>query len=182
MKYVLILPDGAADEPLGELDGRTPLEAARTPNMDWVAIHGRQGTVVTVPRDFEPGSDVATLSVLGYDPARFYTGRAPIEAVARKIHFGPNDLVFRCNLVTIVDGRMEDYSAGQISSEEARQLMAELDRRLGSDSVKFHAGVSYRNLVVFRSPKRLEPHCTPPHQFPGQTIKTYLPRGPGSKV
>jgi 2,3-bisphosphoglycerate-independent phosphoglycerate mutase len=180
-KYAVILPDGAADEALPELGGRTPLDVAKTPNMDWVAMHGRQGTVQTVPRGFEPGSDVATLSVLGYSPQQHYTGRAPIEAVARKIKLDRGDVVFRCNFVTIIDGRMEDYSAGKISTEEAGRLIDELNRQLGSDTLQFHAGVSYRNLLVFQAAKQLNPRCTPPHQIPGQPVKHHLPSGRGAK-
>ena len=182
MKYVLILPDGAADEPLAELDGKTPLGAADIPNMDWVARNGRLGTVQTVPEGFEPGSDVATLSVLGYSPAKYYTGRSPIEAAARKIRVGPDDVVFRCNLVTIVDGRMADYSAGKISTEEARKLIDELNAQLGGDDIEFFAGVSYRNLLVCRSAKGLDPRLTPPHQVPGKPVRSYLPSGRGAKT
>ncbi len=182
MKYVLILPDGAADEPLDEFDGLTPLAAAKTPNMDWVSINGRQGTAQTIPKGFEPASDVATLSVLGYSPQKYYTGRAPIEAAARKIAVGPNDVVFRCNLVTIIDGQMADYSAGKISSQEGRKLIDQLSRELGTDAVQFYAGISYRNLLVFRSPKDLDPRCTPPHQIPGQPVKPHLPAGRGAKI
>jgi 2,3-bisphosphoglycerate-independent phosphoglycerate mutase len=119
MKYAIIIPDGAADEPLEELDGRTPLQAANLPNMDRLASSGKVGTTSNVPAGMEPGSDVATLSLLGYHPGRHYPGRAPLEAAARNIDLGPSDWVFRCNLVTIIDGRMVDYSAGHISSTEA---------------------------------------------------------------
>ena len=125
-KYVIIVPDGAADEPLEELGGKTPLEAAETPNMDRISTEGRQGLVRTVPEGFEPGSDVAQMSLLGYDPLRYYTGRAPIEAAARGIRLGLEDWVFRCNLVTIADGLMVDHSAGHISTEEASTLIREL--------------------------------------------------------
>ena len=103
MKYAVVLPDGAADEPVEELDGKTPLEVSRTPNLDWIAANGKVGTVVTVPPGFAPASDVATLSVLGYDPQQFYTGRAPLEAAAQGVALGPDDIVFRCNLTTIID-------------------------------------------------------------------------------
>ncbi len=119
MKYVVILPDGAADEPLAELDGRTPLSAARIPNMHSIAANGRSGTVRTVPEGFTPGSDVATLSVVGYDPKTYYTGRAPLEAVAKRISLAPDELVFRCNLVTLVDARMGDFF-GRATSRRPR--------------------------------------------------------------
>ena len=117
-KYAIIVPDGAADEPLEELGGKTPLEAAETPNMDRISTAGRLGLVRTVPEGFEPGSDVAQMSLLGYDPLRYYSGRAPVEAAARGIRLGMDDWVFRCNLVTIADGLMADHSAGHISTEE----------------------------------------------------------------
>jgi len=130
MKYSLIIPDGAADEPMEELGGRTPFEAARMPNLDWIASNGKCGTVRTVPRNMPCGSDVAILSVLGYDPRKYYTGRAPLEAAAQGLSIALDEWVFRCNLVTIVDGIMEDYSAGHISTEEASALIDELNRQL----------------------------------------------------
>ncbi|HWB54913.1 MAG TPA: hypothetical protein VG722_11995, partial [Tepidisphaeraceae bacterium] len=120
MKYAIIIPDGAADDPLGELGNKTPFEAAKTPNMDWIAQHGRQGTARTVPDGFESGSDVAIMSLLGYDPAKFHTGRAPLEAAARNIALSSTDWVFRCNLVTVVDGIMKDHSSGGITNAEAK--------------------------------------------------------------
>ena len=123
MKYAIIIPDGACDEPLPELDGRTPIETARTPFMDQIASTGRQGLVQTIPPDFESGSDVAIMCLLGYDPKQYHTGRAPLEAAAQRIPLSPSDLVFRCNLVTVVEGIMKDHSAGGISNAEARALL-----------------------------------------------------------
>src|SRR3954449_8868707 len=123
MKYSIIIPDGAADEPLKELDGRTPLEAAHTPNMDAVARAGRIGTVRTVSEGFESGSDVATMCLLGYDPAVYHTGRAPLEAAAKQIPLRSSDWVFRCNLVTVIDGVMKDHSAAGIGDDDARMLL-----------------------------------------------------------
>src|SRR3954469_7718154 len=123
MKYAIIIPDGAADEPLKELGGRTPIEAAATPNMDRVAMEGRQGVARTVPEGFESGSDVATMTLLGYDPKASHPGRAPLEAAAQQIPLSPTDWVFRCNLVTVVDGIMKDHSAGGISNAEAKTLL-----------------------------------------------------------
>jgi 2,3-bisphosphoglycerate-independent phosphoglycerate mutase len=180
MKYALILPDGAADEPVPELDGRTPLEAARTPNMDWIAATGRVGTVRTVPPGFTPGSDVATLSVVGYDCRSCYTGRAPLEAVAKRITLQPDELAFRCNLVTIVEGRMEDFSAGHISQAEAERIVTDLQTALGDDRITFHVGVSYRHLMTLKQVGAIKPRCTPPHDIPGQEIASYLPAGKGS--
>lgn len=182
MKHALILPDGAADDPVAELDGRTPLEAAETPHMDWIAIHGRQGTLRTIPEGMPADSGVATLSVVGYDPARWYPGRAPIEAAAQKIRLGADDLIFRCNLVTIVDGRMEDFSAGHIGREEAARLIRTLNDELGGDDVIFYPGISYRNLMLLKKSARSKITCTPPHDIPGQRVKGYLPRGRGSRI
>ncbi len=179
MKYALIIPDGAADNPQGELGGKTPLAAARTPNMDWIAAHGRCGTVKNVPPNMPCGSDVAIMSVFGYDPAAHYTGRAPIEAVAMGLKIDPDEWVFRCNLVTIVDGIMEDYSAGEISNEEASTLIAELNRALSSQHMKFYAGVGYRHLMTFRGDCDLK--TTPPHDILGRDVAAYLPTGVGAE-
>jgi 2,3-bisphosphoglycerate-independent phosphoglycerate mutase len=177
MKYVLIIPDGAADEPVPELDGKTPLEVAHKPHTDWVALNGRLGTVHTVPDNMTPGSDVATLSVVGTDPQKHYTGRAPIEAAARRIKIGPTDLVYRCNLVTIVDGRMEDFTAGHISTSEAERIIQDLNAQLGGDAVQFHVGVGYRNLMVLRDAAGTRVECTPPHDIPGEPVTRHLPSG-----
>src|SRR2546423_9338291 len=130
MKYAIIIPDGAADEPLAELGGRTPLEVAQTPNIDAIANAGRQGMVRTVPEGFESGSDVATMTLLGYAPQKYHTGRAPLEAAAQRIPLSPTDWVFRCNLVTVIDGIMKDHSAGGISNAEAQRLIGDLSRHL----------------------------------------------------
>ena len=190
MKYAIILPDGAADEPVEKLGGRTPLEVAQTPNMDWVSSHGRQGCIRTVPEGFLPGSDVATLSLLGYDPKTDYTGRAPLEAVARDIAVGPREVVFRCNFVTIIDDVMVDFTAGHISQREADELITSLAGELADLGCRFHAGVSYRNLMVapeapdIDQPRRAggpaSPRCTPPHDIPDKLIGEYLPTGAGA--
>ncbi|MCP4589164.1 MAG: cofactor-independent phosphoglycerate mutase [bacterium] len=181
MKYVLILPDGAADEPVEELDGRTPLEAADIPHMDWVAAHGRQGCLKTVPDGFTAASDVATLSVMGYSPEKNYCGRAPLEAVARGIEAGPDDLIFRCNLVTIVDNKMEDFTAGHISQPEAEHLVSDLQRGIKGLEVIFHTGMSYRHLMILRNARGVECKCTPPHDIPSRSIDAYLPSGQGAE-
>ena len=182
MKYALILPDGCADEPVPQLDGLTPLGKARIPHMDSIVARGRIGTVRTVPKGLTPGSDVATLSVLGYDPVQYYTGRAPLEAVAQRIVLQPDELVFRCNLVTIVEGRMEDFSAGHISQPEAERLVADLQAKLGTDRIKFHAGVGYRHLVTVRDADWMKVKCVPPHDIIGQGVESHLPSGKGSEV
>ena len=182
MKYAIIIPDGAADEPLEELGGKTPLEAARTPNMDRIAMMGRQGTARTVPEGFESGSDVATMCLLGYDPKEFHTGRAPLEAAAQQIPLAASDWVFRCNLVTVVDGIMKDHSAGGISNAEAQRLIADLARALALPGFEFHYGVSYRNLLVYRGREAFELTTRPPHEIPDEPISRWLPKGTGSRI
>ena len=182
MKYAIIIPDGAADEPLKELNGRTPLEAAHTPNMDAIARQGRLGTVRTVPPGFESGSDVATMCLLGYDPAVYHTGRAPLEAAAQRIPLSPTDWVFRCNLVTVVDGIMKDHSAGGISNAEAQRLIGDLSRHLKLPGFEFHYGVSYRNLLVYRGHEEFKVTTKPPHEIPDELIAKWLPKGKGSEI
>src|SRR6188474_3138955 len=150
MKYAIIIPDGAADEPLADLKGKTPIEAAATPNMDRIAMEGRQGLARTVPEGFESGSDVAIMTLLGYDPKVYHSGRAPLEAAAQRIPLSATDWVFRCNLVTVVDGVMKDHSAGGIGNAEARRLIEDLAGSLQMPGLEFHPGVSYRNLLVYR--------------------------------
>ena len=178
-KYVVIVPDGAADEPLEQFGGKTPLEAAETPNMDRISTQGRQGLARTVPEGMEPGSDVAQMSLLGYDPLRYYTGRAPIEAAARGIRLGQDDWVFRCNLVTIADGLMVDHSAGHISTEEAGKLIEELQGHIHDGRATLHAGVSYRHLLVFKGVD-FDVRTYPPHDHIGKPVEKLLPRGKGA--
>ena len=180
MKYAIIIPDGAADVPLEELAGKTPLEAAVKPNMDWIAANGRMGTVNNIPKGMPCGSDVAILSVIGYDPRECYTGRAPLEAAAQGLKVAPDEWIFRCNLVTIIDGKMEDYSAGHISSEEAATLIEELNRFLAGTSVKFYPGVSYRHLMTFHGVCNVK--TIPPHDILGQAVEAFLPSGEGSEA
>ncbi len=180
-KYVIIVPDGAADKPLEQFGKRTVLEAAETPNMDKVSTHGRQGLVQTIPDDMEAGSDVAQMSLLGYDPRTFYSGRAPIEAVARNIQLSADDWVFRCNLITIADGKMADHSAGHISTEEARALIKELNEQLGDEKFQLYPGVSYRHLLIFKG-LDFDVQTYPPHDFIGQKIEKILPRGKGAEM
>jgi 2,3-bisphosphoglycerate-independent phosphoglycerate mutase len=183
MKYVLIIPDGAADLPLDELDGQTPFEAAETPNLEALAAAGRQGTVATTPGGMPCGSDVCSMSLLGYDPKKYHTGRAPLEAAALGIEMSPEDWVFRVNLVTVIDGKMQDHSAGHISSEESHRLLAEFAERCDLPGMSFYPGVSYRNLLLDRpqddgsSRDWQELSSTPPHDIPGQAIRKHLPVG-----
>lgn len=181
MKYAIILPDGAADEPLAALGDRTVLEAARIPNMDGVVEHGRIGTVRTVPEGFVPGSDVATMSLFGYDPKEHYTGRAPIEAVARNISTKPSDVVFRCNFVNIDNGNMADFTAGHIRTNEAESIIRDLNAAFANEPLRFYTGVSYRNLLVISESDALDVSCMPPHDIPGEPIEDYLPKGKAAK-
>ncbi len=180
-KYAIIVPDGAADEPLEQFGNKTVLEAAQTPNMDQISECGRCGLVRTIPANMEAGSDVAQMSLLGYDPSQYYTGRAPIEAVARNIKLTPSDWVFRCNLVTIADGKMADHSAGHISNEEAATLIKQLEEHLGNKQVRFYTGISYRHLVVFKG-LDFDVRTYPPHDSIGTPIEKILPRGKGADV
>lgn len=181
-KFVILCGDGMADYPIPELGGKTPLQAARTPNLDRMAARGTLGTVRTVPPGFPPGSDVANLSIFGYDPALHYTGRAPLEAASMGVKLSPEDVAFRCNLVTLglSDGRevMEDFSAGHISTEEAREILAEIGSSLGDKEFQFFPGVSYRHLLVWRGGERAAGlNTTPPHDISGREVTTHLPRG-----
>ena len=180
MKYAIVVPDGAADRACEALRGQTPLEVARLPNIDRIAAEGRLGTVRTVPTEMSPGSDVAILSLLGYDPRTCYQGRAGIEAVARKIPLGEDDWVFRCNLVTVADEEMVDHSAGHIPTTEAAALVESLQERLGSAALRFHPGVGYRHLLVTRGEK-FKVQTVAPHDIMGQPIKKFLPRGKNSR-
>lgn len=180
-KYAIIIPDGAADDPLEQLNGQTALEAARIPNIDKISISGRQGLVQTIPEGMEAGSDVAQMSLLGYNPVRYYTGRAPIEAAARNIKLSLGDWVFRCNLVTIADGKMVDHSAGHISTAEGSKLITELDKQIGNEQMRFHTGVSYRHLLVFKKAD-FDVKTYPPHDNIGVAIERILPRGKGSEL
>jgi 2,3-bisphosphoglycerate-independent phosphoglycerate mutase len=180
-KYVIIVPDGAADEPLEQFGNKTAFQAAQIPNMDKISMQGKQGIVRTVPAGLEPGSDVAQMSLLGYDPMTYYSGRAPIEAVARDIQLSMTDWVFRCNMVTIADGKMADHSAGHLSTEEGAKLIADLQKQFGTDAIKFYAGVSYRHLLVFKNTD-FDVRTYPPHDHIGTAVEKILPRGKGAEL
>lgn len=173
-----------ADYPLTELDGKTPLEAAATPNMDWLASHGTFGLAQTIPAGFPPGSDVGNMSILGYDPALYHTGRSPLEAASMGVALGERDIAFRCNLVTLRgDGNeavIEDFTAGHISSEEGAEIVHDLNRSLGGSGIEFYPGVSYRHLMVWREGME-SMETTPPHDITDQKIASHLPRGPGAE-
>ncbi len=189
MKYVVVLPDGVADVPVKELGNKTPLEVAKHPNMDWIASEGLTGWCRTIPQGFPPGSDVGCMSVFGYDPRKYYTGRAPLEAAAQGIPLGPEDVAFRCNTVTVEDGIMVDYSAGHIESAESAQLIQAVNAQLGKNGVKFYPGVSYRHLAIADCGLRnaeceelAKTTCTPPHDISGKPYEPHLPTGPGSDL
>ena len=194
-KYIILLGDGMSDRPVPELDGRTPLEAASIPNMDRVASGGVVGLARTIPEGMALGSDVANLSVLGYDPARVYTGRSPIEAAGMRVELGPDDVAFRCNLVTLgaEDGgtrlpgngidpgwTMVDFAGGHPSDEEARSLIASLGEEVAGEGIEFHPGVSYRHLMVWRNGVD-DLEVAPPHDITDQPIGEGWPTGAASE-
>ncbi|MDR0609818.1 MAG: cofactor-independent phosphoglycerate mutase [Planctomycetaceae bacterium] len=185
MKYAIIIPDGCADWSVESLGGRTPMQAARTPNLDALAQTGIVGRSQNVPAGMSPGSDVATLGLLGYNPSQYYTGRAPLEAAAQGIELGLNDWAIRCNLVTIEEGVMKSFTAGHISSEEAKSLITALnDMAVPHSPIKlqFYSGVSYRNLLIARDhvPLSVNTQTYPPHDYTDQKIDNVLPSGDGS--
>jgi len=179
MKYVIILPDGACDDPIPQLGGRTPLEVAKIPNMDWVAKNGELGRVLTVPEGFIPATDVATMALFGNDPHKYYTGRAPIEAIAKGLVVRVDQIIFRCNFVTLRDGRMKDFTAGHISQPDADELIAALNKELQDEGCDFFAGVSYRNLMLLGDALDLDLKCAPPHDIADQKVEAHWPQGKG---
>jgi 2,3-bisphosphoglycerate-independent phosphoglycerate mutase len=191
MKYAIVIPDGCADDPLPALGGRTPLQAAHLPNMDRAARTGVVGRADNVPRPLTPASDVATLSLFGYDPLEVYTGRAPLETAAMGLHLGPHDYAVRCNLVYAPDGHMRDFTAGHISSEDGGILIKALQhelggREVGGGTIEFHPGVQYRNILIWRGRSASSPlagtKCQPPHDIPDKPLADYLPKGPGADL
>jgi 2,3-bisphosphoglycerate-independent phosphoglycerate mutase len=197
MKYVIVIPDGAADAPQPSLGGKTPFQAARTPAMDTLAARGMVGLTNHVPESLPPGSEVACMSLMGYDPLSYFTGRAPLEAAAQGIRLGPDDWAVRCNLVTIRDGEagpvMEDFTAGHVSTDEAVELLAAAQRGLAADfptvgGWEFKPGVSYRNLLLHRgrsdlaAPLGSDLRATPPHDLMDKPVADSFPRGTGSRL
>lgn len=187
MKYALIIPDGCADEPQAVLGGRTPLQAARVPQMDRIAQLGLVGRADNTPPALPSGSDVATMSLFGYNPLEFHTGRAPIEAAAQGIRLGPHDWAIRCNLVTILDGVMHSFTAEQIPNDLGQQLIAVMQKACGESQWEFHPGVSYRNLLIYRgqpgpAPFGPDTRTIPPHDITDQPVAPALPTGTGSAL
>jgi len=182
MKYCVLIIDGAAGLPIPERGGKSCLELAKTPNLDAMAGEGLLGLVRTVPAGMEPSSACACMSVLGYDPKVYYRGRSAIEAKSLDIPIDKEEVVFRCNLVAIRQGRMWSYSAGYISTEESKELITALNDSLGDDSIRFYPGVSYRHILKLKGREdALLAVCTPPHDIPDKPIKDFLPRGGGSE-
>jgi 2,3-bisphosphoglycerate-independent phosphoglycerate mutase len=181
MKYCVLIIDGAADWPVKEQGGQTCLEAAVTPNLDKLAKKSIMGLTQTVPAGMEPSSAVACMSVLGYDPQVYYRGRAAIEAVSMGVNIEENEVIFRCNLVNVQDGRMNSYCSGHISNEEAAKLIDALNESLGNESVRFFPGVGYRHLLKIKNHDEVtKAICTPAHDISDKLIADYLPNGKGS--
>jgi 2,3-bisphosphoglycerate-independent phosphoglycerate mutase len=183
MKYCVLIIDGAAGHPLPQMGGKTSLELARTPHLDALVEKGQVGLTRTVPPGMEPSSACACMSIMGYDPQVYYKGRSAIEALSMGISIDQGEAVFRCNLVAVRDGRMWDYSAGHISTEEARDLIEAVDKNLGDAGTHFYPGVSYRHILKLKGHEEaLQAVCTPPHDIPGQPVESCLPKGRGSAV
>ena len=186
MKYVILQADGMPDHPLPELGNKTPLEVAQTPNLDKFAQTAIQfGLVRTIPDGLPPGSDVGNLSVLGYNPIKYYTGRSPLEAASIGVKLEESDVSLRCNLVTLAesDGKtvMEDYSAGHISTEEAKEIIFDLKKELEREDLRFFSGVSYRHLLIWSNGNK-NIITTPPHDIPGREVSAYFPSGDGAGI
>jgi 2,3-bisphosphoglycerate-independent phosphoglycerate mutase len=178
MKYIVVVGDGMADYPILELGNKTPLQAAHKPNMDKIAAKGRNGLLRTVPYGLSPGSDVAILSVLGFSPKQYYTGRGAFEAAARGIQLKNNDVAFRCNLITEKDGFLLDYSAGHITSKDSTQLIAAVKKACEkTGEIEFYSGLDYRHFLIMRNaPLSLKIECTPPHDAVGAEVSAVLPK------
>lgn len=192
MKYIVMVADGMSDYPIAELGDRTPIEASKIPNMNFIAKNGIVGTASTIPKGMTPASDVANLAIMGYDPKKYYSGRGPLEAVNMGIELGIDDVAFRCNFITEYKGALIDYSAGHIKTKEAEILIKALDEKLGTPLVKFYAGISYRHLMVVKNGRHFpldskeadlaKIKYMPPHDIAGQPIKDNLPKGRGSEL
>lgn len=181
MKYVVCLGDGMSDWPIPSLGHRTPLEVAHTPNMDRLVSQGQGGMCWTVPEGCYPGSDVANMGLLGYDPRHYYTGRGAIEAAAMGIVLDPDDMVFRCNLVTIEQGHMASFTAGHIGSEAGRRVVESLHEAVADMGARFYPGVGYRHILVVSKPVGVL-HTVPPHDLTDQSVADHWPRGEGEAV
>ena len=188
MKYIVLVGDGMSGRPLDDLNGRTTLEVAEKPYMDAIVKNGRIGTSLTIPKGMTPGSDVANLSIIGYAPKKFYSGRGPLEAANMGVELGESDVAFRCNLVTETDDKLLDYSAGHISTKEASVAIEAVDEKLGTDTLKFYPGISYRHLAVFKAAECADAKkiskikCFPPHDIIGKSVSKHMPSGESSEA
>lgn len=171
-----------ADYPIDKLSGRTPVETARTPNLDFLAQNGQLGVVRTIPGGFPAGSDVANLTLLGYDPREYYSGRAPLEAASIGVKLGDSDWAFRCNFITASEDILEDFCAGHIKTDEAAVLIKLLNEKLSNDIIQFYTGKSYRHIMVYRGSQKMDAKCFPPHDIMGQSIQKHFPKGHGSEI
>ena len=188
MKYAILVGDGMSDRPIPELDGKTPLEVAKIPNINAIVKTGMIGLTKTVPAKMKPASDIANLAILGYDPKRYYTGRGPLEAANIGVELDEDEIAFRCNLITANNDVMADYSAGHIREKESKILIDYINEKLAGDRIKFYHGKSYRNLMVIKTRSHTEmddlmkTSCVPPHDITGNSIHKNIPVGKGSKV
>lgn len=185
MKYIVIVPDGMFDHPIEKIGKKTPLQVAHTVNMDFMAKNGMVGLVKNIPEKMSPGSDIGNMAILGYDPLKYHTGRAPIEAANQGIILKDNEIAFRCNLVTVQEDTMVDYSAGHISTKEARELIEALNKEINEPSVRFFVGKSYRHLMILTTDNTesfLKIKTTPPHDILNQKIRTHLPQGKDAQL
>ncbi|MBU6391626.1 MAG: cofactor-independent phosphoglycerate mutase [Planctomycetota bacterium] len=182
MKYCIIIPDGMADYAVDKLSGRTPIETARTPNLDFIAQNGQLGIVRTIPSGFPAGSDVANLTIVGYNPKEYYSGRAPLEAASIGIRLNDSDWAFRCNLITANEDALEDFCAGHIKTDEAEVLIKLINEKLGNETILFYPGKSYRHIMVYKGTQEMDVKCFPPHDIIGKSIQKHLPKGNGSEI
>ena len=178
MNYLLIIFDGMADEPVPDLDGKTPMQVAKKPHMDDLAARSRIGAANTTPEGMSPGSDITNMGILGYDPKKYYRGRGAIEAASLEIPMETSDAAFRANLVSTNGELMIDSTAGHVTTEEARELIELIDRKLSTRFIKFYPGVSYRHIMIWRDGSD-NVHCKEPYKFHGEPFKDYMPEGDG---
>jgi len=175
MKYLILIMDGAADYPVDKLNGKTPLQVAKKSNVDKLAEKGRCGLLKTIPENFSTGSVVANLSILGYDPRKYFKGRGVLEAAAMGIELGKNDVAFRCNIINISENKIRSHSAGHLTSEESSELIKTLNEKLGNEFIKFYSGVAYRNILILKNKYSEKVKCFPPHDFVGEDFRKLLP-------
>jgi len=181
MKYIVLIGDGMADEPLQEIGNKTVLQASNTTNMDYLVNKGRAGLARTVPEGMPPGSDVANMSIIGYDPKKYYTGRSPLEAASMKIELEKGDVAFRCNLITIKDEKIADHGSGHITSQEAEDIIKTVQEELGNENFSFYPGISYRHLMIAKNGIAANTICTPPHDVIDEDRHLHMPKGEDSE-